>query len=80
MQPNMLHGTASDYSPSFRAAGVTYWPFSCLSLPVQVCIGNVVTEEKHNRAQSAALYPSFIHHIKGFLNAEPRQAINATGL
>lgn len=48
---------------------VSYWPFSCLSLPVQVCIGNVVTEEKHNQALSAALCPSFIHHLKGFLSS-----------
>ncbi|TKS85551.1 hypothetical protein D9C73_019791 [Collichthys lucidus] len=45
-----------------------------------VCIGNVVTEEKHNRAQSAALCLSFIHHIKDFLNAGLQPAINATEL
>lgn len=39
-----------------------------------------MTEEKHNRAQSAALCPSFIHHIKDVLNAKLLQAINATEL
>lgn len=65
---------------SLLTVGECYWLFSCLSLLVQVCIGNVVTEEKHNRPQSASLLPSFIHHIKGFLNAELLQAINATEL
>ncbi|KAF3708267.1 FERM and PDZ domain-containing protein 2 [Channa argus] len=47
-------------------------------IQTKVCIGNVVTEEKHNPPQSAVLCPPFIHHMK--LNAELLQAINATEL
>lgn len=52
--------------------------FCYLSLPVQVCIGNAVTKEKHNRAQTAALCPPFIHHVQ--LNSVLTQAINAAEL
>ncbi|KAI4812668.1 hypothetical protein KUCAC02_024037, partial [Chaenocephalus aceratus] len=45
----------------------TYCAILGAGLGATVCIGNALTEEKHNRAQSAALCPSFIHHIKGFL-------------
>lgn len=59
---------------------VIHWPRFCLSLPVQVWIGSVVTEEKHNRApvQLCALHSSITS--RAFPSTQLLRAINATQL
>lgn len=64
-----------------QRARVIHWPRFCLSLLVQVWIGRVVTEEKHNRGPECSSVP-FVHpsHQGLFPSTVLLQAINATEL
>lgn len=44
--------------PVLEWGRVTHWPRFCLSLPVQVWTGRVVTEEKHNQGPQCSSVPS----------------------